>query len=155
MMSDTNDRLFYENYLHELPKEIQTNIMDLSKKVYCNIEIRCAKHILYYDKSIISIKLNRKLLKFVYTIYNVEYIDNTNANNRVDHLYSNILCNYRDKINFAIQSHINKCIKYHPINYIRDILLLDDSDNVCGYEKDIYEAMIKRSYRFVFTTRII
>ena len=155
MMSDANNRLFSENYLHELPKEIQMCIMDLSKKVYCNIEIRCSKHILHYDKSIISKKLNRKMRKFVYTIYNVEYIDNPNTYKHVVHLYRDILCNYTNKIEFAIQSHINNCIKYHPINYIRDIFLLDDGDNISGYEKYIYEAMIKRSYTFVFTTNLI
>jgi hypothetical protein len=93
--------------------------------------------------------------KFVYTIYNVEYIDNPNTYKHVVHLYRDILCNYTNKIEFAIQSHINNCIKYHPINYIRDIFLLDDGDNVSGYEKYIYEAMIKRSYTFVFTTNLM
>ena len=145
----SNDkRLFSENYLHELPVDIQLDIIVLSQKTYCKIEIRCEKHIIQFNKSVISKKLNRHMKKFVFTIRNVEYINNRNR--RVIDRYRSVISNYVDKLQNSLISHIHKFIKHYSINYIRNILCIDDMEDYGSYEKELYTKTILKSYVLKF-----
>ena len=143
----TEVQIFYENYLHELPNEIQMHIIDLSKKNYCDLKIICKKHNIFFDKSIISKKLNKYIIcKFVYTIKNIEYVENPDEDLiGYTNMISNI-CNYKDMIIDSLKSHIKKFIKYYPQKYIRKIL----------YNYDIYDAeeLYKRDYLNSYDTAL-
>jgi len=141
-------RLFSQNYLHELPHDIQLDIMVLSQKTYCKIVIKCEKHILNFDKSVISKKLNRHMCKFVFTIRDVEYINNRNK--KVIERYRGVISNYVEKLQNSLVSHINKFIKHYSINYIRDILYIDDLEEYGSYEKELYTNIILKSYVLKF-----
>jgi hypothetical protein len=149
--NDSNDsngsndkRLFSENYLHELPADIQMDIMVLSQKTYRNIVIKCVKHILNFDRSVISKKLNRHMRKFVFTIRDIEYINNKNK--KVIERYRCDISKYVDKLQNSLVSHINKFIKHYSINYIRNILCIDDLEEYGSYEKELYTTIILKSY---------
>lgn len=144
-------RLFSQNYLHELPHDIQLDIMVLSQKTYCKIVIKCEKHILNFDKSVISKKLNRHMRKFVFTIRDVEYIIHDvdyiyNKNKKIMERYRGVISNYIKKLNNSLLSHINKFIKHYSINYIRDILCIDDIEEYGSYERELYTNIIFKSY---------
>ena len=146
--NDDVKRLFSENYLHELPHDIQLDIMVLSKKTYCKILIKCEKHILNFDKSVISKKLNRHMYKFVFMIHDVESINNKNK--KIIELYRGVISNYVEKLHNSLVSHINKFIKHYSINYIRDILCIDDLEEYGSYEKELYTNIILKSYALKF-----
>jgi len=60
--------IFTENYLHELPEEIQMKIIKLSKKRKCNIVYYTTKEEICFINHLIDININNKILDFEYTI---------------------------------------------------------------------------------------
>ena len=56
--------IFTENYLHELPEEIQIKIIKLSKKRKCNIVYYTKNEEVCFINHLIDININNKILDF-------------------------------------------------------------------------------------------
>jgi hypothetical protein len=111
--------MFEENYLHDIPKDIQEMIMDISKRRYCDIYISFWNNYINTRDSFISKRMNRNILKYSQTIKNVE-IDSVQ--------YVNI-----ESYALAIlKSHITRLVSNLKKAAIRKIL----------YDNDIYDAKI-------------
>jgi len=111
--------MFEENYLHDIPKDIQEMIMDISKRRYCDIYISFWNNYINTRDSFISKRMNRNILKYSQTIKNVE-IDSVQ--------YVNI-----ESYALAIlKSHITRLVSNLKKAVIRKIL----------YDNDIYDAKI-------------
>jgi hypothetical protein len=111
--------MFKENYLHDIPKDIQEMIMDISKRRYCDIYISFWNNYINTRDSFISKRMNRNILKYSQTIKNVE-IDSVQ--------YVNI-----ESYALAIlKSHITRLVSNLKKAAIRKIL----------YDNDIYDAKI-------------
>jgi hypothetical protein len=111
--------MFEENYLHDIPTDIQEMIMDISKRRYCDIYISFWNNYINTRDSFISKRMNRNILKYSQTIKNVE-IDSVQ--------YVNI-----ESYALAIlKSHITRLVSNLKKAAIRKIL----------YDNDIYDAKI-------------
>jgi len=88
------------------------------------------------------------MCKFVFTIRDVEYINNRNK--KVIERYRGVISNYVEKLQNSLVSHINKFIKHYSINYIRDILCIDYLEDYGSYEKELYTNIILKSYVLKF-----
>ena len=65
--------IFSENYLHELPEEIQKDIIKLSKKRKCNIVYNFYNEEICLINHLIATDINDKILNFTYTLKDIEY----------------------------------------------------------------------------------
>ena len=117
--------MFEENYLHDIPRDIQEMIMDISKRRYCDIYISYWNNYSNMKDSFISKRMNRKILKYSQTIKNVE-ID------------SGQYLNIESYALATLKSHITKLVSNLKKAAIRKIL----------YDNDIYDAKItyKKKY---------
>ena len=111
--------MFKENYLHDIPKDIQEMIMDISKRRYCDIYISYWNNYSNAKNSFISKRMNRTILKYSETIKNVE-IDSEQYANIESYALS------------TLKSHIRRLVSNLKKTAIRKIL----------YDNDIYDAKI-------------
>jgi len=111
--------MFEENYLHDIPRDIQEMIMDISKRRYCDIYISFWNNYSNTRDSFISKRMNRNILKYSQTIKNVE-IDSEQCVNI--EIYSLAI----------LKSHITRLVSNLKKPAIRKIL----------YDNDIYDAKI-------------
>ena len=117
--------MFEENYLHDIPRDIQEMIMDISKRRYCDIYISFWNNYSNTRDSFISKRMNRNILKYSQTIKNVE-ID------------SEQYLNIESYASATLKSHITQLVSNLKKAAIRKIL----------YDNDIYDAKItyKKKY---------
>jgi len=117
--------MFEENYLHDIPKDIQEMIMDISKRRYCDIYISYWNNYSNAKDSFISKRMNRAILKYSETIKNIE-IDSEQYANIESYALS------------TLKSHIRRLVSNLKKTAIRKIL----------YDNDIYDAKItyKKKY---------
>ncbi len=117
--------MFEENYLHDIPRDIQEMIMDISKRRYCDIYISYWNNYSNTKDSFISKRMNRNILKYSQTIKNVE-ID------------SGKYLNIESYALATLKSHITRLVSNLKKAAIRKIL----------YDNDIYDAKItyKKKY---------
>ena len=117
--------MFEENYLHDIPRDIQEMIMDISKRRYCDIYISYWNNYSNTKDSFISKRMNRNILKYSQTIKNVE-ID------------SEQYLNIESYASATLKSHITQLVSNLKKAAIRKIL----------YDNDIYDAKItyKKKY---------
>ena len=111
--------MFEENYLHDIPRDIQEMIMDISKRRYCDIYISFWNNYSNTRDSFISKRMNRNILKYSQTIKNVE-ID------------SEQFVNIESYASAILKSHITRLVSNLKKPAIRKIL----------YDNDIYDAKI-------------
>jgi len=111
--------MFEENYLHDIPRDIQEMIMDISKRRYCDIYISYWNNYSNTKDSFISKRMNRNILKYSQTIKNVE-ID------------SEQYLNIESYASATLKSHITQLVSNLKKAAIRKIL----------YDNDIYDAKI-------------
>ena len=111
--------MFEENYLHDIPWDIQEMIMDISKRRYCDIYISFWNNYSNTRDSFISKRMNRNILKYSQTIKNVE-ID------------SEQFVNIESYSLAILKSHITRLVSNLKKPAIRKIL----------YDNDIYDAKI-------------
>jgi hypothetical protein len=111
--------MFKENYLHDIPRDIQEMIMDISKRRYCYIYISYWTNYSNAKNSFISKRMNRAILKYSETIKNVE-IDSQQYVNIESYALS------------ILKSHITRLVSNLKKTAIRKIL----------YDNDIYDAKI-------------
>jgi hypothetical protein len=117
--------MFEDNYLHDIPRDIQDMIMDISKRRYCDIYISYWNNYSNTKDSFISKRMNRNILKYSQTIKNVE-ID------------SGQYLNIESYALATLKSHITRLVSNLKKAAIRKIL----------YDNDIYDAKItyKKKY---------
>ncbi len=117
--------MFEENYLHDIPRDIQEMIMDISKRRYCDIYISFWNNYSNTKDSFISKRMNRAILKYSKTIKNVE-IDSEQYVNIESYALA------------TLKSHITRLVSNLKKAAIRKIL----------YDNDIYDAKItyKKEY---------
>ena len=111
--------MFEENYLHDIPRDIQEMIMDISKRRYCDIYISFWNNYSNTRDNFISKRMNRNILKYSQTIKNVE-ID------------SEQFVNIESYASAILKSHITRLVSNLKKPAIRKIL----------YDNDIYDAKI-------------
>ncbi len=117
--------MFSENYLHDIPRDIQEMIMDISKRRYCDVYISYWNNYRNTKDSFISKRMNRNILKYSQTIKNVE-IDSEQYLNIESYALA------------TLKSHITQLVSNLKKTAIRKIL----------YDNDIYDAKItyKKKY---------
>lgn len=115
----TRKIMFEENYLHDIPWDIQEMIMDISKRRYCDIYISFWNNYSNARDCFISKRMNRNILKYSQTIKNVE-ID------------SEQFVNIESYASAILKSHITRLVSNLKNAAIRKIL----------YDNDIYDAKI-------------
>ena len=111
--------MFEENYLHDIPRDIQEMIMDISKRRYCDIYISFWNNYSNTRDNFISKRMNRNILKYSQTIKNVE-ID------------SEQFVNIESYSLAILKLHITRLVSNLKKPAIRKIL----------YDNDIYDAKI-------------
>ena len=124
--------MFEENYLHDIPRDIQEMIMDISKRRYCDIYISYWNNYSNTKDSFISKRMNRNILKYSQTIKNVE-ID------------SEQYLNIESYASATLKSHITQLVSNLKKAAIRKIL----------YDNDIYDAKITYKKKYARNTGII
>jgi dGTP triphosphohydrolase len=124
--------MFEENYLHDIPRDIQEMIMDISKRRYCDIYISFWNNYSNTKDSFISKRMNRNILKYSQTIKNVE-ID------------SEQYLNIESYASATLKSHITQLVSNLKKAAIRKIL----------YDNDIYDAKITYKKKYASDTGII
>ena len=122
----TRKIMFEENYLHDIPRDIQEMIMDISKRRYCDIYISFWNNYSNTKDSFISKRMNRNILKYSQTIKNVE-ID------------SEQFVNIESYASAILKSHITRLVSNLKKPAIRKIL----------YDNDIYDAKITYEKNYV------
>jgi len=111
--------MFFENYLHDIPSDIQEMIMDISKRRYCDIYISFWNNCKNTNCGFVSKRMNRNITKYGKTIKNVEIDSEQYAN--------------REREALAIlKSHITRLVSNLKKERIRKIL----------YDNDIFDAKI-------------
>jgi hypothetical protein len=128
--------IFIENYLHELPEEIQKYIIKLSKKRKCNIVYNFYNEEICLINDLIATDINDKILNFKYTLKDIEY-DLEYENYKYFH--DKYLCNYYFKVLDALQEYINEIVSNYSIDIIRNFIF----HNKKKYE---IEEMFKERY---------
>ena len=118
--------MFEENYLHDIPRDIQEMIMDISKRRYCDIYISFWNNYSNTKDSFISKRMNRNILKYSQTIKNVE-ID------------SEQFVNIESYSLAILKLHITRLVSNLKKPAIRKIL----------YDNDIYDAKITYEKNYV------
>ena len=118
--------IFTENYLHELPEEIQIKIIKLSKKRKCNIVYYTKNEEVCFINHLIDININNKILDFEYTIKGVEY-DAEDENN--GYFYDKYLYCYYFRVLDALQEYINEIVSNCSIDTIRKKLFYNKQNN--------------------------
>lgn len=124
--------MFYENYLHDIPRDIQEMIMDISKRRYCDIYISFWNNCKNTNCSFVSKRMNRNITKYSKTIKNV-VIDSVQYANRE-----------RDTL-AILKSHITHLVSNLKKERIRKIL----------YDNDIFDAKITYNKYYVIGDSII
>ena len=118
--------MFEENYLHDIPRDIQEMIMDISKRRYCDIYISFWNNYSNTKDSFISKRMNRNILKYSQTIKNVE-IDSEQYLNIESYALT------------ILKSHITRLVSNLKKAAIIKIL----------YDNDIYDAKITYIKKYV------
>jgi hypothetical protein len=111
--------MFEENYLHDIPWDIQEMIMDISKRRYCDIYISFWNNYSNARDCFISKRMNRNILKYSQISKNVE-ID------------SEQFVNIESYSLAILKSHITRLVSNLKKPAIRKII----------YDNDIYDAKI-------------
>ena len=111
--------MFFENYLHDIPRDIQEMIMDISKRRYCDIYISFWNNCKNTNCGFVSKRMNRNITKYGKTIKNVEIDSEQYANREREALV-------------ILKSHITQLVSNLKKERIRKIL----------YDNDIYDAKI-------------
>ena len=124
--------MFEENYLHDIPRDIQEMIMDISKRRYCDIYISFWNNYSNTKDSFISKRMNRNILKYSQTIKNVE-IDSEQYLNIESYALT------------ILKSHITRLVSNLKKAAIIKIL----------YDNDIYDAKITYKKKYSRNTGII
>jgi hypothetical protein len=124
--------MFEENYLHDIPRDIQEMIMDISKRRYCDIYISFWNNYSNTKDSFISKRMNRNILKYSQTIKNVE-IDSEQYTNIESYALT------------ILKSHITRLVSNLKKAAIIKIL----------YDNDIYDAKITYKKKYASDTGII
>ena len=124
--------MFEENYLHDIPRDIQEMIMDISKRRYCDIYISFWNNYSNTKDSFISKRMNRNILKYSQAIKNVE-IDSEQYTNIESYALT------------ILKSHITRLVSNLKKTAIIKIL----------YDNDIYDAKITYKKKYSRNTGII
>ena len=132
--------IFSENYLHELPEEIQKDIIKLSKKRKCNIVYNFFNEEICLINHLIATDINDKILNFRYTLKDIEY-DVQDENYK--YFYDKYLRIYYFKVLDALQEYINEIVSNYSIDIIRNIMFY----NKKNYE---IEEIFKERYPIHF-----
>lgn len=111
--------MFYENYLHDIPRDIQEIIMDISKRQYCDIYIYFWNNCKNKNCGFISKRMNRNITRYSKNIKNV-VIDSEQYVNREREALA------------ILKSHITHLVSNLKKERIRKIL----------YDNDIFDAKI-------------
>ena len=122
--------MFEENYLHDIPRDIQEMIMDISKRRYCDIYISFWNNYSNTKDSFISKRMNRNILKYSQTIKNVE-IDSEQYTNIESYALT------------ILKSHITRLVSNLKKAAIIKIL----------YDNDIYDAKITYKKKYASNAR--
>jgi hypothetical protein len=121
-----------ENYLHDIPRDIQEMIMDISKRRYCDIYISFWNNCKNTNCGFVSKRMNRNITKYSKTIKNVVIDSEQYAN--------------REREALAIlKSHITRLVSNLKKERIRKIL----------YDNDIYDAKITYNKYYAIGDSII
>jgi len=128
--------IFTENYFHELPEEIQKDIIKLSKKRKCNIVYSFYNEEICFINNLIATDINDKILEFTYTLKDIEY-DVEDENYK--YFYDKYLRIYYFKILDVLQEYINNIVSNYSIDIIQNLMF---------YNKENYEIeeMFKERY---------
>lgn len=118
--------IFTENYLHELPEEIQIKIIKLSKMRKYNIVYYTKNEEMCFINHLIDININNKILDFEYTIKGVEY-DVKDENS--EYFYDKYLYLYYFRVLDALQEYINEVVSNCSIDTIRKKLFYNKQNN--------------------------
>jgi len=111
--------IFTENFLHELPEEIQKDIIKLSKIRKCNIIYTFYNEEICFINHLITTDINDKILNFTYTLKDIEYnIEDENHK----YFHDKYLRIYYFKILNALQEYINEIVSNYSIDTIRKIM---------------------------------
>ena len=128
--------IFSENFLHELPEEIQKEIIKLSKKRKCKVVYYAKNEEVCFINHLIDIDINKKILDFKYTIEGIEYdVEDENC----EYFYDKYLHIYYFKVLDALQEYINEIVSNSSIDTIRKSMF----HNV---RKSEIEEMFKERY---------
>ena len=113
--------IFTENYLHELPEEIQMKIIKLSKKRKCNIVYYTKKEEICFINHLIDTNINNKILDFEYTIKGFEYdVEDENS----EYFYDKYLYRYYFRVLDALQEYINEIVSNCAIDTIKNMMIM-------------------------------
>jgi len=132
--------IFTDNYLHELPEEIQKDIIKLSKKRKCNIVYNFYNEEICFINHLIDTDINDKILNFIFILKDIEY-DVEDENYK--YFYDKYLRIYHFKVLDALQEYINEIISNYSIDIIRNSMF----NNKENYE---IEEMFKERYPIHF-----
>lgn len=111
--------IFTGNFLHELPEEIQKDIITLSKKRKCNIVYSFENNEICFINHLIVPDINDKIIDFKYTMKNIEY-DVEDENYK--YFYDKYLRIYYFKVLDALQEYINEIVSNYSIDIIRNFM---------------------------------
>ncbi len=143
--------VFTDNYLHEMPNDIQLLIVEYSKCKYHNIYVNVATNsTLNKRKMYVSKRMHKKIMNLKYCYKNVEI----NSLEFIDR--------YKTAF-FSLKNHIRDIISNLKIDKIRDILsyncILDanyvykmiygDRINIIDYERELLLEIILNMYKTI------
>jgi hypothetical protein len=132
--------IFTENYLHELPEEIQKDIIKLSKKRKCNIVYNFYNEEICLINHLIATDINDKILNFKYILKDIEY---DVEDEHYKYFYDKYLRIYYFKVLDVLQEYINDIVSNYSIDIIRNFMFY----NKKNYE---IEEMFKERFPIHF-----
>jgi hypothetical protein len=149
--------VFTDNYLHEMPYDIQLLIVEYSKCKYHNICVNVATNsTLNKRRMYVSKRMHKKIMNLKYCYKNVEI----NSLEFIDR--------YKTAF-FSLKNHIRDIISNLKIEQIRDILsyncILDanyvykmiygDRINIIDYERELLLEIILNMYKTIINIKVV
>jgi len=149
--------IFTENYLHEIPKDIQLLIIDYSKRTYYDIKVYVSTiSNLNNRKKYVSKRMHKKIMKLTYSIKNVE---------KYSHKF---IDRYKTSF-FALKKHIRNIISNLKIEKIQEIfsynyifnskqvykMFYGDRDNILDYDRELLLEIILNMYKTTIELNVV
>ena len=149
--------LFVDNYLHEIPADIQMLIITYSKQRYYDIYVTVSTNSnLKKRREFVSKSMHKKIMKLSYYHKNVW-------------TYSSIFCDRYKNAFFTLKeyirgiisklenSHINEILLYNNIHNAKNVykIFYGDRKNIIDYERELLLEYILNMYKTNIDIRFI
>ena len=149
--------LFVDNYLHEIPADIQMLIITYTKYSYYDIYVNVSTNSnLKKRKEFVSKNMHKKIMNFSYYHKNVS-------------TYSSIFCDRYKNAFFTLKEHIRDIISKLKISHITEIFLYNnihnaknvykmfygDRKNIIDYDRELLLEYILNMYKATIDIRFI